>query len=82
MAKRGPGLAAVDLKTPGGRTAPPKEHARGKRASTLRLPPEQWRQLRIAAAIRNTSSQALVQLAVAEWFQRNPLPDNLGSAAE
>jgi hypothetical protein len=82
MAKRGPGLATVDLKTPGGSTAPAKEHARGKRASTLRLPPEQWRQLRLAAALRNTSSQALVQLAVAEWFERNPLPDNWSTAAE
>ena len=77
MAKRGPNLATVDLKA-ARPAAPPKEHARGKRASTLRLPPEQWRQLRIAAAIRNTSSQALVQLAVAEWFARNPLPANLG----
>jgi hypothetical protein len=82
MAKRGPGLAIVDLKAASGTPAPKKEHARGKRASTLRLPPEQWRQLRIAAALRNTSSQALVQLAVAEFFERNPLPDNLGSAAE
>ena len=82
MAKRGPNLATVNLKSTGSSSAPKKEHARGKRASTLRLPPEQWRQLRIAAAIRDTSSQALVQLAVAEWFQRNPLPNNLGSAAE
>jgi hypothetical protein len=79
MAKRGPGLAAVNLKEAASPPAAPKEHARGKKASTLRLPPEQWRQLRIAAAIRGTSSQALVQLAVAEWFERNPLPANLNA---
>jgi hypothetical protein len=79
MAKRGPGLAAVNLKEVASPPAPPKEHARGKKASTLRLPPEQWRQLRIAAAIRGTSSQALVQLAVAEWFERNPLPASLNA---
>lgn len=80
MAKR-PNLAAVDLKAgskPAAGNAAPKEHARGRKAQTLRLPPEYWRKLRIAAAIRDTSQIAIVQQALDQWFERNPLPENLG----
>jgi hypothetical protein len=76
MARR-PNLSAVDLKDTG-KPAAAKEHARGRKAQTLRLPPEYWRRLRIAAAVLDTSQIAIVQQALDDWFARNPLPSNLG----
>jgi hypothetical protein len=79
MAKR-PNLAAVDL-TPTKRIGrPPKlpgspEPDRGgKKAGTVRLPPEDWRRLRVQAALLDTSQLELVHRALHEWFERNPLP--------
>jgi hypothetical protein len=74
MAKR-PNLSSVDLT---GTQRPPTEPARNSKAQTLRLPPEYWRRLRIAAAIQDTSQIAIVQKALDDWFERNPLPSGLG----
>jgi len=72
MAKR-PNLAAVDLTRRAG-GEPPREHAPGRKAQTLRLPPEYWRKLRIAAALQDTTQVAIVTQALDAWFLKNPLP--------
>jgi predicted HicB family RNase H-like nuclease len=77
MARR-PNLSAVDLKDTSTQRPAPAEPARTSKAQTLRLPPEYWRRLRIAAAIQDTSQIAIVQKALDDWFARNPLPPGLG----
>jgi len=57
-----------------GRGRPRKEIVDQKQATTLRLPPDYLRRLRIAAAIRGTTSVAIIQQAIDGWFERNPLP--------
>jgi predicted HicB family RNase H-like nuclease len=76
MAKR-PNLSAVDLKDTSTQRAAPAEPARNSKAQTLRLPPEYWRRLRIAAAIADTSQISIVQKALDDWFKHNPLPSGL-----
>jgi len=72
MAKR-PNLGTVDpTRRRGGE--PPREHAAGRKAQTLRLPPEYWRRLRIAAALKDTTQVAIVVEALDAWFAKNPLP--------
>jgi hypothetical protein len=84
MARR-PSRAAVDLtaspKRPVGRPRKPADAPEpdrgGKRAGTIRLPPEDWRRLRIMAAVRDTSMLEIVHLALTEWFERNQWPPKL-----
>jgi len=75
MARR-PNLSAVDLSDTS--KPAPTEHAKGRKAQTLRLPPQYWRKLRIAAAVMETSQVAIAQQALNEWFARHPLPTDLG----
>jgi len=77
MAKR-PNLAAVPLKDTSTQRPDTAEPTRNSKAQTLRLPPEYWRRLRIAAAIQDASQVAIVQKALDDWFSRNPLPPGLG----
>jgi hypothetical protein len=47
-----------------------------KQATTLRLPPNYVRRLRITAAVRDTTSVALVT-ALDRWFEKSPFPTKL-----
>jgi hypothetical protein len=64
MAKR-PKLSAVDLTDTSTQRSAPAEPARNSKAQTLRLPPDYWRRLLIAAAIQDTSQIAIVQRGAA-----------------
>jgi hypothetical protein len=78
MAKPRTSLAVADLTQPKrGPGRPRKATIERKQATTLRLPPDYLHRLRIAAAIRQTTSVALIQLALDEWFRRNPLPSGV-----
>ena len=68
MARR-PNLAAVDLKDTG-KPAEPKEHARGRKAKTLRLPDDYWFRLHVLAALRRTTMVELVQQSLDEMFTK------------
>ena len=46
-------------------------------ATTLRLPPNYLRRLRIMAAVRDTTSVALVTEALDRWFEKNRFPTKL-----
>jgi hypothetical protein len=59
----------LNANAPSGRAGQPD--GGGKRAGTIRLPPEDWRRLRIMAAVRDTSMLEIVHLALTEWFERN-----------
>lgn len=76
MAKR-PNLAALNLSSRASADQP-REHAAGRKAQTLRLPPEYWRKLRIAAALRDTTQVEIVTQALDAWFAKNPLPAGVG----
>jgi hypothetical protein len=45
--------------------------------STVKLPADYLRRLRILAAVRGNSTTRLAEQAVEEWFKRNPLPKGL-----
>jgi hypothetical protein len=53
------------------------EPGRKGQATTMRLEPETIHRLRIAAAINKTTSQKIIEEAVADWFKRHPLPPGI-----
>jgi hypothetical protein len=73
VAKRA-SLSSFTTEKPG--TAPPAETApeEGKRGQTLRLSPEAWRQLKLLALERTTTSHALLIEAVNALFQKHGKP--------
>jgi hypothetical protein len=73
VAKRA-SLSSFTTEKPGAAPSEGSARAEGKRGQTLRLSPEAWRQLKMLAVERATTSHALLIEAVNALFQKHGKP--------
>jgi hypothetical protein len=73
VAKRA-SLSTFTAEKPGAEPPAESTQAEGKRGQTLRLSPEAWRQLKLLAVERATTSHALLIEAVNALFQKHGKP--------